>query len=805
MLKAKPSRAEWLVVGLVILLALFLRLYRLDRQSLWADEGNSAALALRPLSAITRDAARDIHPPLYYYLLHFWVQLWGNSEVALRSLTALSGTVLVFTTYLLGRKLFTPRVGLIAAFLASFSPFQIQYSQETRMYILVSLWSALAVLFFVAWMLSWTAPGDAVERRTAPSALLYVLLAAAALYTHYFAFTIPLVTNLAYALGMIVYPSLRRPRRIAQWALGQAVILALFYPWLRLAGGQLTTWPAVSEPLGLWSVASELIRVFGLGLSVQPVTNPAMCGFGLLLVLGAAPWLFRPLARDGGWLPGLVPRQTMDPLLFTLLYLCVPILAMYLLSLSRPAYDPKFLLLTHPAFLVLVARGIGAEWLGLASRRGAFVAGRWAVTGLFLCFVVTASLPSLSNYYFDERYARDDYRGMASYIAAAGRDGDAIILNAPGQIDIFSYYYHGPLPVYPLPGQRPLDEAKTEATLEQILAQHRHLYVLLWGTDESDPTRFVEGWLDQRTFKALDSWHGNVRLAVYAVPQEEISGEIQYPLELTLGEDILLLGYSVSSPEVPAGDILQMTLFWQAREEMSERYKVFTHVLDGRSHIVGQRDGEPVGGTRPTNTWEAGEIFADNYGVLVLPGTPPGPHQLEIGVYHLETGERLSISADGEVVGDHLLLEPIQVLQPDAPPPIEALGIEHRREQDFGPVHLLGYNLAKLGFEDLPDEPVRPGDTVHLTLFWQAVDEIEADFALTLQLQDQAGNTMLSREVKPTGGAHPPAAWHKGEIVRDQHNLLLPGVLTDGRYELLLAVQGLDPALGPFHLASLSI
>ncbi|MDH4209573.1 MAG: hypothetical protein OEV76_11910, partial [Anaerolineae bacterium] len=569
--------------------------------------------------------------------------------------------------------------------------------------------------------------------------------------------------------------------------------------------GQLTTWPAVSQPLSLWSLARELLRVFCLGLSVEPVTHPALWGFGLLLVLGAVPWLFRPLARPAGWLPGLVPRHTMDPLLFTLLYLCVPILAIYVLSLSRPAYGPKFLLLVTPAFLLLLARGIGAEWLGGTSRRRASIAGRWAVTGLLLSFVVAASISSLNNYYFNQRYARDDYRGIAAYITAAGQEGDAIILNAPGQIDIFSYYYHGPLPIYPLPGQRPLDEAKTEATLKQITAQHRQLYVLLWGTDESDPGRFIEGWLDQRTFKALDSWHGNVRLAIYAVPQEEITEEIQHPLELTFGEDILLLGYSVSSSEVAAGDILQMTLFWQTGEEISERYKVFTHLLDSRSHIVGQRDGEPVGGTRPTSTWKAGEIIADNYGVLVLPGTPPGPHQLEIGMYHPETGERLSISENGELVGDHLLLEPIQVLQPEAPPPIEALGMHHRREQDFGPVSLLGYNLAKLGLEHLPDEPIRPGDTMHLTLFWQAVDEIETDFTLTLQLQDQAGSAVLSREVKPTGGGYPPTAWDKGEIVRDQHNLLLPGVVPAGRYELFVGVQGLDPAVGPFHLASLSI
>jgi mannosyltransferase len=787
MLRQRQVWAEWLILGLVLLLALGLRCYLLDGQSLWADEGNSAALALRSLSTITRDAAHDIHPPLYYYLLHFWVGLFGNSEAALRSLSALAGTALVLATYLLGRKLFPRPTAMIAAFLAALSPFQIYYSQETRMYILVSLWAALAILFFVHGIKTWLEAGPGRSRGVVFLGL-YVCFTTAALYTHYYAFTVPLVTNLAYALAMIVYPRLRRLRTLAAWAGAQLATVVLYLPWLRLAGGQLTTWPAVSESFGLSFLAQGLLRIFSLGLSVEPRTTPIVLAFGLLLLLGALPFV---LWRRGRRWPEPLPRLRLAALIFTLLYLCLPILIMYVLSLSRPAYDPKFLLLVTPAFHLLLARGISLEWLRPEADSRPGLLARWPVVAALLLFVVGASVPSLRNYYFEPKYARDDYRGIARYISAAGREGDAVILNAPGQMDIFSYYYQGDLPVYPLPGQRPLDEAKTEETLQRIVAEHRHLYVLFWGTVESDPGRFIEGWLDERTFKALDSWFGNVRLAIYAVPLAEVSAEIQHPLDLTLGEDINLLGYSISSSEVAAGDILQLTLFWQASKPLEERYKVFTHILDGRSHIVGQRDAEPVGGMRPTTTWQVGEVIADNYGVLVLPGTPPGEHQLEIGMYSLETGERLPVSRDGEPLGDRILLEPIEILQPEAPPPIEALEMQVRREVDFGPVRLLGCNLSKLGFEHSPEEPVGPGDTLHLTLFWQATDQIDADFTLTLELQDQAGNVVVSREVKPTGGAYPPSDWEPEEIIRDQQNLLLPAELPSGRHRVLLVVDHL--------------
>ncbi len=427
------------------------------------------------------------------------------------------------------------------------------------------------------------------------------------------------------------------------------------------------------------------------------------------------------------------------------------------------------------------------------------------MTGTALLFVIGASAESLASYYFDESYARDDYRGLARYIAAAGREGDAVILNAPGQIDIFSYYYKGSLPVYPLPGERPLDEAKTEGALERIVGQHERLFVLFWGTDESDPAHFLEGWLDRRTFKALDSWHGNVRLAMYAVPQEEISSDIQHPRRLKLGDEIAFLGYSLASSEVKAGDILQLTLFWQALDEIEQRYKVFTHILDSRAHIVGQRDADPVGGARPTTTWGEEEIIADNYGVLVLPGTPPGEHQLEIGMYELETGERLPVIEAGRVLGDSVLLQPIEVRKAEAPPLIEALQIQQRREVKYGPLKLLGYDACKLGYEHQPDEPLLPGDILHLTLYWEAAGAIDTDFTLTLQLLDQSGVEVASRDARPVGGAYPPSNWEVGEIVRDQHILLLPAELPSGRYEVFLEVHGVGDEDARLLLRSLSM
>src|SRR5512147_356101 len=140
---------------LILVLAVFLRFYLLDGQSFWNDEGNSARIAERSLQLITEGAAGDIHPPLYYYLLHFWRGVFGSSEFALRSLSAILGVLLVGLTFLIGRKAFSAGVGLLAALVVAINPFQIYYSQEARMYMLLAVIGAAATFFLLRLLAGW--------------------------------------------------------------------------------------------------------------------------------------------------------------------------------------------------------------------------------------------------------------------------------------------------------------------------------------------------------------------------------------------------------------------------------------------------------------------------------------------------------------------------------------------------------------------------------------------------------------------------------------------------------------------------
>ncbi|MCS7039678.1 MAG: glycosyltransferase family 39 protein, partial [Caldilineales bacterium] len=122
---------------LIILLGgLALRLYRLGADSLWYDETVSALLASKSLPAMWAHTARDIHPPLYYALLHGWTRLAGRSEFALAFLSLGFGLANVALAAHLGLRHYGPRVGVAAAGLAALSPLGVWYAQEVRMYTL---------------------------------------------------------------------------------------------------------------------------------------------------------------------------------------------------------------------------------------------------------------------------------------------------------------------------------------------------------------------------------------------------------------------------------------------------------------------------------------------------------------------------------------------------------------------------------------------------------------------------------------------------------------------------------------------
>ncbi|MEP7199138.1 MAG: glycosyltransferase family 39 protein, partial [Chloroflexota bacterium] len=152
MLPTKPRDSAFLFdlttpVRFILLAAFALRVFQLGAQSLWYDEAVSLFIAQKPIPDLIAHTASDIHPPLYYILLHFWLAVAGTSEFAAAFFSLFFGVLLVALGCRMARDWFGAYVGVVAAFLIAVSSFNLWYAQEVRMYTLVGCMALLSLMF----------------------------------------------------------------------------------------------------------------------------------------------------------------------------------------------------------------------------------------------------------------------------------------------------------------------------------------------------------------------------------------------------------------------------------------------------------------------------------------------------------------------------------------------------------------------------------------------------------------------------------------------------------------------------------
>jgi len=769
----------------ILILATALRCYHLDGQSLWSDEGNSAAMLHHTFREIAQRTALDIHPPFYYWVLKIWVMALGDSEFGLRSLSATIGVMLVYITYRLGQSLFTPRVGLIAAFIAACSPLQIYYAQEARMYMLLALLSALTVYF-----------AHSLTRPFAQSPIrsfAYITVATLGLYTHY---AYPLILILAnlwliynYLLNHKTHLSPLTShfsfRSLTPYSLLLTPIL-LYLPWLPTAWHQLTTWPSEKTALPLTTIITTL--TFGLSWPYSPMIAPIIMG------LGVATLALRPLLR----------KASVATPLMLLSWLLLPIALTSLLA--SPAFL-KFLLVATTPWAICLAAALKSESkssdLATIKPKGldSFI------QAAFLAALITSQALSLNQYYHNPRYARDNYRGIVHFIKAVAKPEDAIILHAEGQQEIFNYYYQRSSQsfadspqmiadsvdnnnIYPLPRHRPLDEAATLDELQQIATTSPKIYAVYWATQQADPSGLIENWLNQQLYKATDQWYGNVRLVSYARPAVNQTWQpVHYQWQ-----NITLTHYSLISSTMTPGDILQVALHWQMTAPLTANTTIFMQLLDEANHLVGQRDA-------PLKTFKTSQVcinpITTTEGIFLEPGTPPGRHRFIMGLYDSQTGQRLRVASGADFVE----LSEITLIASPMPLPAEAFHWQNISDQSLGAVTLRGYDRYKLGHRSDPDTPLHPGDPMSVVAYWQLTQPSSTITSeLTLQIIDWTGQATPIELTAPLAGVNYPLnQWQPNEIVRAQYELFLSN-LTPGLYRLQWQWQEQTAMSAPFRV-----
>jgi mannosyltransferase len=590
----------------VVALAAALRWYRIDAQSLWYDEGISAHQLVRSFPEILRASALDTHPPLYYWTLKAWSEIFGSSELALRSLSAFWGVAMVALTFLIGRRLFGSVVGAVAAVLLAAAPLAVYYSQEVRMYAQVTALALLAVY--------------AYSRR---AYWLYAIAGILTLYSQYLGIAILAALN----VHALVWFRTRSRREWLMWLGANFAIALAFLPWLPTFIDQqshaLNTSPRTT--LGL---AVDSLTAYAGGIAHGDLYLWAGAALVLLALVGCA---------------YAVVRSTENVSLLALVWL-FPLGLVLALGFRSGLFEVRYLVLGLPGLLLLAALGLVrlVHWPALVPVATAAA-------------LVPAAL-ALNAQYFDPSLARDDYRDLVFDIERNAQPGDAVVLVAPNQTEIFNYYYHGSLPTIGLPAQRPVDPADAVARLEAIRSQYQRVWLVAWAMTEADPRGVIANWLAENGFQATHQWYGSVQLALIGLAP---TGASMQKVDAAMDNGVVLDGYRIGSRTLRPGETLDLTLVWRAAGgPTADHWKVFTHLLDAQSLVVAQRDSEPGNNLRPTTTWQRGEQIQDNYGIAIPQDLPPGSYTLEIGMY---AGERRSHLDTG---ADHLILGQVEVSSP---------------------------------------------------------------------------------------------------------------------------------------------
>jgi mannosyltransferase len=215
-------------VAVIVALGIFLRFF--THSALWLDEALTVNRARLPLSQIAGSVKQDGAPPLYYYLLHFWMRIFGQSDLATRSLSGVIGVVSLPVAWLAGNRFGGRFGGRVTAWttvvLLSSAPFAVYYSTEARMYSLVILLTGCGVL----------ALHRALQQPRPGNLIATAIVTAALLYTQYWALYLVGVVGLWLLWSALwsrhldaAAPAWKRPFA-AFWAMAAGCVL--FVPWL---------------------------------------------------------------------------------------------------------------------------------------------------------------------------------------------------------------------------------------------------------------------------------------------------------------------------------------------------------------------------------------------------------------------------------------------------------------------------------------------------------------------------------------------------------------------------------------------
>jgi hypothetical protein len=403
------------VAALVVCVAL--RFVALGSQSLWADELFSVFWSKGGAHYVLSHAASETNPPLYYLVLGLWMRLCGDSEAAVRLLSACVSAVTVAVVFLMGRALFNRGAAFIAALLFALSPWQLYFAQEARAFALLNL--AFAILLWSTYALAARLRRGAPVRHVlrSPPAAGFLLSAAACAYLHYAAFLIFGTVGISVLLVWWLYFRFDRTF-LACFAVLGGIVAVLSATSLALA-----VWQRHSASVAWMSFPSTL-KLLGLLMGAPAWSSaPDWVLGGVILLSVACAGLWAAVLGYGA------ARYRRD-IRFVLIYLmpCMGFCVLTVASFSQPFLFPRTALwLSIPVYL-----GLGGAVAAIVDRRA---------RGIVAAAVILSSAVFTGGYFAFP--SKEPWRAIVHGYQSILRKGDVLVLPSNTPAVAFVYYRGG--------------------------------------------------------------------------------------------------------------------------------------------------------------------------------------------------------------------------------------------------------------------------------------------------------------------------------------------------------------------------
>lgn len=478
---------------------LFSYFFLLDA-SLRLDEAQSLWQVSRNVSGILTIVAGDVHVPLYHLLLHYWLEFFGNSVQVARLFSLAFFVLSIPMLYLLAKRAYSIRTGLLVAFLFSISPFMNWYANEIRMYTLLVFLTILNQYCFVRMF---------KEARTHTAVwMLYAVSAILGVFTHYFFFLNLLAQAIFYAFRRSLFP-VHAARRFMVTAL---LLVIVFAPWIWFAMFRGVV--GFQQPLLILPSTVDLFGTF----------SQFLFGFqkDVLQTIFLSLW---PLVAIGALL-SLGRKQRMSP---QTEYFGLTLIVAFGLTfigsyLVMPVYVSRYLIFTLPALYLVLIRVFSSYTRNI----------RLFAQGTLIALMLTTLTVELTN---PSTPVKEQYRSAAEYLSEQVTAQDVVLLSAPFTVYPVQYYYRGPAPITTLPiwdqyayGPIPAYDPNTfPQDVDRSTKNYQNAYLLLsydQGYEED-----IKHYFDSRYQRvSAQTFSNDLNLYVYRLRYNTTHSAISAPL-----------------------------------------------------------------------------------------------------------------------------------------------------------------------------------------------------------------------------------------------------------------------------------